>query len=104
MKKQETYRVTFGDTEEVLNEEGLQHFVSTAVINNKDINDFSVQRIDAMKSSESNHTVEELLNDCGARAIRIAALTCAPGPIRDAIHIAVNLKKVIELLGYEQES
>lgn len=101
-KKQETYRVTFGDTTEVYTEEELQNFVKTAVVHNKDISRFSVERVNAPESSEL--TVEDLLNDCGARAMRMAALANAPGVIVDAMHIAVNLKKVIELLGYEQKS
>lgn len=119
MKKQETYRVTFGDTTEVLNEEELQNFVKTAVVHNKDINRFSVERIDDPESSESallkrvvrdvicsmhHPDVEELLNDSGARAIRIVALTNELGPTVDAACIARNLKDVIKLLGYEQKS
>lgn len=104
-KKQETYRVTFGDTTEVYTEEELQNFVKTAVVHNKDISRFSVERIDAPESSETvQKKVEELLNDSGARAIRIVALTNELGPTVDAACIASNLKDVIKLLGYEQES
>ena len=104
-KKQETYRVTFGDTTEVYTEKELQNFISTAVVHNKDVSRFSVERIGAPESSESIHKkVEELLNDSGARAVRIAALTNEMGPTVDAMYIASNLADVIKLLGYEQES
>lgn len=116
MKKQETYQVTFDDTTEVLNEEELQNFVKTAVVHNKNINRFSVERIGASESSESallervirdvicsmhHPDVEGLLDDSGARAMRIVALTHELGPAVDAACIARNLKDVIKLLGYE---
>lgn len=118
-KKQETYRVTFGDTTEVYTEEELQNFVKTAVVHNKDISRFSVERIGAPESSESallkrvvkdifgsmhHPKVKELLYDSGARAMRIVALTNEIGPTVDAACIASNLKDVVKLLGYEQES
>lgn len=104
-KKQETYRVTFGDTTEVYTEEELQNFVKTAVVHNKDISRFSVERIGA-PSSETVHkkVVKELLNDSGARALRIVDLANELGPTVDAAFIASNLKDVVKLLGYEQES
>lgn len=104
-KKQETYRVTFGDTTKVYTGEELQNFISTAVVHNKDVSRFSVERIGAPESSESIHKkVEELLNDSGARALRIVALANELGPTVDAACIASNLKDVVKLLGYEQES
>lgn len=102
MSEKQTYQVTFDDTIEVYTEEGLQNFVKTAVVHNKDISRFSVERVGAPEPSEL--TVEDLLNDCGARAIRMAALAKAPVVIIDAMHIAVNLKKVIERLGYGENS
>ena len=116
MKKQENYKVTFGDTTEVYTEEELQNFVKTAVVHNKDINRFSVERIGAPESSESallerivkdvvgsmhHPQVKGLLYDSGARAMRIVALTHELGPAVDAACIARNLKDVIKLLGYE---
>ena len=103
-KKQENYKVTFGDTTEVYTEQELQDFVKTAVVHNKDISRFSVERIGAPKSSESVQKVEELLNDSGARAIRIAALTNELGPTVDAMCIAKNLKEIINILGYGEDS
>lgn len=41
----EKYKITFGDTYMVLNDEELKNFIDVAVINNKDINKFSVERI-----------------------------------------------------------
>ena len=102
MSKKQNYRVTFGDTTEVYTEEGLQDFVKTAVINNKDISRFSVERVGA-PSSKATDKVKELLNDSGARAVRIAALTNELGPTVDAMHIASNLADVIKLLGYEKD-
>lgn len=116
MKKQENYKVTFGNTTEVYTEEELQNFVKTAVVHNKDINRFSVERIGAPESSESallkrvvrdvicsmhHPDVKGLLYDSGARAMRIVALTHELGPAVDAACIARNLKDVIKLLGYE---
>lgn len=103
-KKQETYRVTFGDTTEVYTEEELQNFVKTAVVHNKDISRFSVERIGAPSSESVHKKVKELLNDCRGRALRIVALTNEIGPTVDAACIASNLKDVVKLLGYEQES
>ena len=107
-KKQETYRVTFGDTTEVLTEEELQNFVKTAVVHNKDISRFSVERVDAPSSENTdevgNGKIKELLNDSGARAVRIAALTNELGPTVDAMHIVSNLADVIKLLGYGEDS
>ena len=108
MKKQENYKVTFGDTTEVLTEEGLQNFVKTAVVHNKDISRFSVERVDAPSSEDTdkvgNGKIKELLNDSGARAVRIAALTNELGPTVDAMHIVSNLADVIKLLGYGEDS
>lgn len=101
MKKQENYKVTFGDTTEVYTEEELQNFVKTAVVHNKDISRFSVERVGAPKSPETVNEVKELLNDSGARAMRIATLTHELGPTMDAILIANNLAKATNLLGYE---
>ena len=118
MKKQETYLVTFGDTTKVYTEKELQNFIA-AVVHNKDISRFSVERIGAPESSESallkrvvkdvvgsmhHPKVKELLYDSGARAMRIVALTNEIGPTVDAACIASNLKDVVKLLGYEQES
>lgn len=102
-KKQENYKVTFGDTTEVYTEQELQNFISTAVINNKDISRFSVERVGA-PSSENTDKVKELLYDSSSRAMRIVALADELGPTVDAACIASNLKDVIKLLGYEQES
>jgi hypothetical protein len=41
----EQYKVTFSDTYMVLNDEELKNFINVAVINNKDIHKFSVERI-----------------------------------------------------------
>lgn len=107
MKKQENYKVTFGDTTEVYTEEELQNFVKTAVVHNKDISRFSVERVDAPSSEDTvevgNGKIKELLNDSGARAVRIAALTNELGPTIDAMRIANNLADVIKLLGYEKD-
>ena len=102
MKKQEKYKVTFGNTTEVYTEEELQNFVKTAVVNNKDISCFSVERVGA-PSSEDTNKVKELLNESGAMAVRIAALSNELGPTVDAMHIASNLADVIKLLGYEED-
>ena len=108
MKKQENYKVTFGDTTEVYTEEELQNFVKTAVVHNKDISRFSVERVDAPSSENTdevgNGKIKELLNDSGARAVRIAALTNELGPTVDAMHIVSNLADVIKLLGYGEDS
>ena len=45
MKKQVFYKVTFGDTTQMYNEEGFHNFVKVAVIHNKDISKFSAERI-----------------------------------------------------------
>lgn len=106
-KKQETYQVKFGDTTEVYTEEELQNFVKTAVVHNKDISRFSVERVDAPSSENAdtvgNGKIKELLNDSVGRAIRIATLTNELGPTVDAMHIASNLADVIKLLGYEKD-
>lgn len=106
MSKKQNYRVTFGDTTEVYTEEGLQDFVKTAVVHNKDISRFSVERVDAPSSEDAdkvgNGKIKELLNDSVARAVRIAALTSELGPTVDAMCIASNLADVIKLLGYEE--
>lgn len=121
MKKQETYRVTFGDTTEVLNEEGLRNFVGVAVINNKDISKFSVERItekelhdlqnshdeeeESTKKEESTcEKVEKLLRETIARAARMVVLTNEIGPMADGVGIIANIEKALNLLGYEQES
>ena len=110
MEKKVFYKITFGDTTQVYNEDGLRNFVGVAVINNKDISKFSVERItekelhDLQNSHDeeekSTKKVEELLNDSGARAVRIAALTNELGPTVDAICIVNNLKEIINILGY----
>lgn len=98
MKKQETYRVTFGDTTEVYTEQGLQDFVKTAVVHNKDISRFSVERVGA-PSSENADKVKELLYDSGIRAMRIVGLANELGPTVDAMKIAENVADVVILLG-----
>lgn len=115
-KSEPMYKVTFGNTEQVFNEEELQDFVKTAVVHNKGVNRFSVERIGASESSESallkrvvrdvicsihHPDVKGLLDDSGARAMRIVVLTHELGPAVDAARIARNLKDVIKLLGYE---
>ena len=105
MKKQENYKVTFGDTTEVYTEEELQNFVKTAVVHNKDISRFYVERVGAPKSPETvNNEVKELLNNSSARAMRIANLTNELGPTVDAICIVNNLKEIINILGYGENS
>lgn len=42
----EKFLVTFGDTQEVYTEEQLSNFIKTAVIHNKDINNFTVNRLE----------------------------------------------------------
>lgn len=42
---EEKFKVTFGDTQVVYTEEQLLNFIKTAVIHNKDINNFTVNRI-----------------------------------------------------------
>lgn len=104
MKKQETYLVTFGDTTEVRTEEELQNFINYAVIRNKYISSFSVERID-----DPAPAVKKLLNDSRARAARTALVTHLAGidaetAVIEARRILTNLNDVVKLLGYEQES
>lgn len=44
----ERFLVTFGDTQEVYTEEQLSNFIKTAVIHNKDINNFKVNRLEIL--------------------------------------------------------
>lgn len=104
MKKQGTYRVTFGDTTEVHTEEGLQNFINFAVVRNKYISRFSVERVD-----DPVPIVKELLNDSRTLAAHMALVTHLTGidaetVVIEARHILTNLNDVIKLLGYEQES
>lgn len=104
MKKQEIYRVSFGDTTEVRTEEGLQNFIKYAVVRNKYISRFSVERVD-----DPTPMVKELLNDSRVRAARTALVTHLAGIDADTIameagRILTNLNDIVKLLGYEQES
>lgn len=114
MKKQVFYKITFDDTVQVYNEDGLRNFVGVAVINNKDISKFSVERItekelhDLQNSHDEEEStcekVEELLREAIARAARIVVLTNEIGPKVDGAGIIANIEKALNLLGYEQES
>lgn len=121
MKKQVFYKITFDDTVQVYNEDGLRNFVGVAVINNKGISKFSVERItekelhdlqnshdeeeESTKKEESTcEKVEELLREAIARAARIVVLTNEIGPKVDGVGIIANVEKALNLLGYEQES
>lgn len=44
----EKFLVTFGDTQVVYTEEQLSNFIKTAVIHNKDINNFKVNRLEVI--------------------------------------------------------
>lgn len=44
----EKFLVTFGDTQEVYTEEQLVNFIKVAVLKNKDINNFSVNRLEVI--------------------------------------------------------
>lgn len=121
MEKQVFYKITFGDTVQVYNEEGFHNFVKVAVIHNKDISKFSVERItekklhdlqnshdeeeESTKKEESTcEKVEKLLREAIARAARIVVLTNEIGPKVDGVGIIANVEKALNLLGYEQES
>lgn len=39
------YKVTFSNTSDLYTAEELKNFINTAIINNKDVNEFSVERI-----------------------------------------------------------
>lgn len=39
------YKITFGDTRHYVSNEGLLNFIKTAVIHNKDISNFHVERV-----------------------------------------------------------
>lgn len=39
------YKITFGDHREYVTNEGLLNFIKIAVIHNKDISDFHVERV-----------------------------------------------------------
>lgn len=115
MEKQVFYKVTFGDTTQVYNEEGFHNFVKVAVINNKDIHSFSAERIteEELKDLQTSHDeeeestcekVEKLLREAIARAARIVVLTNEIGPAVDGVNIIANIEKALNLLGYEQES
>lgn len=121
MKKEVFYKITFDNTVQVYNEDGLRNFVGVAVINNKDISKFSVERItekelhdlqnshdeeeESTKKEESTcEKVEELLRETIARAARIVVLTNEIGPTVDGVNIIANIEKALKLLGYEQES
>lgn len=121
MKKQVFYKITFDDTVQVYNEDGLRNFVGVAVINNKNISKFSVERItekelhdlqnshdeeeESTKKEESTcEKVEKLLRETIAHAARIVTLTQELGPMIDGISIIANVEKALNLLGYEQES
>ena len=100
MKKQETYLVTFGDTTKVYTEKELQNFIA-AVVHNKDISSFSVERID-----DPAPAVKKLLNDSRARAARMALITHLAGidaetAVIEAGRILTNLNDVVKILGYE---
>lgn len=114
MEKQVFYKITFGDTVQVYNEEGFHNFVKVAVIHNKDISKFSAERITEkeLKDLQTSHDeeestcekVEKLLRETIARAARIVVLTNEIGPAVDGINIIANIEKALKLLGYEQES
>lgn len=114
MEKQVFYKITFGDTVQVYNEEGFHNFVKVAVIHNKDISKFSAERITEkeLKDLQTSHDeeestcekVEELLREAIARAARIVVLTNEIGPKVDGVGIIANIEKALNLLGYEQES
>ena len=115
MEKQVFYKVTFGDTVQVYNEEGFHNFVKVAVIHNKDISKFSAERITEkeLKDLQTSHDeeeestcekVEKLLREAIARAARIVVLTNKIGPTVDGVNIIANIDKALNLLGYEQES
>lgn len=114
MEKQVFYKVTFGDTTQVYNEEGFHNFVKVAVIHNKDIHSFSAERIteEELKDLQTSHDeeestcerVEKLLREAVARAARIALLTQEIGPTVDGINIVNNVNEALNLLGYEQKS
>lgn len=53
------YLVTFEDHSVVLREDELLEFVKTAVIRNKDISSFSVQRVDSIPSQSAPHLSRE---------------------------------------------
>lgn len=114
MEKQVFYKITFGDTVQVYNEEGFHNFVKVAVIHNKGISKFSAERITEkeLKDLQTSHDeeestcekVEELLREAIARAARIVVLTNEIGPKVDGVGIIANIEKALNLLGYEQES
>ena len=53
------YAVTFENHTMVLEEDGLLEFVKTAVIRNKDISSFSVQRLDPNSQISAPHLSRE---------------------------------------------
>lgn len=100
MKKQENYKVTFGDTIVVYTEKELQNFIA-AVVHNKDISRFSVERV-----NNPAPMVKELLIDSRARAARMALIAPVIGietktVVIEARSIVTDLNNVIKLLGYE---
>lgn len=50
-----SYLVSFDNIVTSMSEEELLNFVKTAVINNKDIANFSVKRIGSLEIEENNH-------------------------------------------------
>lgn len=45
MKEEIAYKITFGDYHQYVTNEGLLNFIKTAVIHNKDISNFHVERV-----------------------------------------------------------
>lgn len=43
--KEIAYKITFEDHHEYVNDEGLLNFIKTAVIRNRDISNFKVERV-----------------------------------------------------------